>query len=56
MNNLQKIMTTRITEPLDRPSIVPAATASASAKWLRNHKQTNDGKNFEKIENEKVKN
>ena len=39
--------------PIDRAtngrSIVSKATASASATWLRNNKQTNSGKSFEPI-------
>lgn len=48
MNQLQKIMATPIDWAKNSPSIVSAATAGASAKWIRQHKQTNDGKNYEK--------
>ena len=50
MNSLQKIMTEKLVMPRNGASIVTTSTAGAAARWLSRHKQTNNGKNFVKKE------
>ena len=53
MNDLNKTMMTKI-EPSEslknsRRRTLGLRKAAAAAKWIRKHKQTNNGKTFEKI-------
>lgn len=48
MNRLQKIMATKIDGcPQNGKAIIPVSTVKTAATFLRNHKQTNKGKNYE---------
>lgn len=52
LNDLQKVILTKVVGRSGTGiSIVASATAKSSATWLRKHKQTNNGKNYEKIQN-----
>ena len=45
---MQRIMKTKIVRANNGTSIVQVSTASAASKWLKKHKQTNQGKSYEK--------
>ena len=50
MNDLSRIMTTPIYGVANNGKpIVNHSVSGNAAKWLRKHKQTNNGKSYEKI-------
>lgn len=52
MNDLQSIMKKKINGiPKDGRPLIGHETSKAAANWLKKHKQTNNGKTYEKIKN-----